>query len=58
MSPKSKQIVSCRLLVPLLGRRGRLGDVIRRLKHWAFWDTFMVFREKDTGSFIQPTVIE
>lgn len=53
MSPKSKQIVSCRLLVPLLGPRGSLGDVIRMLKHWAFWDTLMVFRETDTGSFIQ-----
>lgn len=58
MSPKYKQIVSCRLLVPLLGPRGSLGDVIRVLKHWAFWDTLMVFRETDTGSFIQPIVIE
>lgn len=31
---------------------------MRMLKHWKFWYILVVFRNKDTGSFIQPVVKE
>lgn len=30
----------------------------RMLKHWEFWDFLIIFRDKHTGSFIQPIVLE
>lgn len=61
LSPTSKHVFSRGLFVSLLGARQSLGDAIRMLEHCKFCAilmVFMVIKGKDTGSFIQPIVIE